>query len=530
MNGRCTSTRMLAALAGLAAVVGTSVPAIAQNAIVSNSMSHQPKESDLQDPATFHTLQDAIDAGVVSNMQNPEGDGNFGTARGGPAECTQPTECDQPFDDQNGLNMAVNSTAELRTFPNAGTLNEICVTIIPLGGGCPASTDDPIFQDNWNVNIYNVDSTGDILESTVQTFSNEDGFSSLIVNTASAGVVLGGNFSAYDAQFTLVGGVTVDAGDCLAIQPQPLNFGIGSQLSSSDPIDGTATGDGFTASDNTATNNWTNCEFSDFDLQICLNLDSIAPLCAPQFDNNPPANDECDTPKVLACGSVDNQCLKFATTNTMTDPVLDDCEVSGLPDGDQGLSSVWYSVTPTDSRLLLDLRNTDGDPNLLMSAYRVGDTPGEGEGPCNLVLVSCRDDNGSDNPNGGSPFLCLNNVTPGEELIIEVVAIGSFSQTTTNLEVTCDPLLIPDPPVNDDLANAIAVDFDGNMQTTFSGTTFCGSADPLATACNGVTPGSSPGVWYTAVGDGTTWIINNCGDIGSGSGDFDSQISVYCGM
>ena len=197
-------------------------------------------------------------------------------------------------------------------------------------------------------------------------FDTEAPSSNLIANNANGGL-FGGFAPIVDMQFDLTAnganpGYAVNSGDCRAIQLRPLQFGTGDAItcsmfwaSSSDPDDGSLTGDGQVASDGSSMNDWDLCEYTDRDLMLCLDVLSDPPACSPDF-SQAPSNDECDCPRHrlgMRRHGDREQCLRFATVNTMTDPILDDCENFGSLDPNfQGTTTVWYEVTTTDSRLL----------------------------------------------------------------------------------------------------------------------------------------------------------------------------------
>ncbi|HRG59608.1 MAG TPA: GEVED domain-containing protein [Bacteroidia bacterium] len=77
---------------------------------------------------------------------------------------------------------------------------------------------------------------------------------------------------------------------------------------------------------------------------------------------------------------------------------------------------------------------------------------------------------------------------------------------------------IPPPPVNDDCSGAIAM----VCNTPVSGSTAFATADPTAAFCG--TSVTSPGVWYTVMGNGGLITASLC----TGTG-YDSKINVYSG-
>lgn len=78
--------------------------------------------------------------------------------------------------------------------------------------------------------------------------------------------------------------------------------------------------------------------------------------------------------------------------------------------------------------------------------------------------------------------------------------------------------------------NDLCVDSSGplGIPSTTSGTTINATSEETQTPfCGGFN--TSPGVWYTLVGNGDLIILTTCSGPGlNGSADFDTQISVYC--
>jgi hypothetical protein len=75
------------------------------------------------------------------------------------------------------------------------------------------------------------------------------------------------------------------------------------------------------------------------------------------------------------------------------------------------------------------------------------------------------------------------------------------------------------PPPNELCENAIPV----GVPSVTQGTTNSALV-PVAPTCNGVSP-TSPGVWYTVVGNGNTFTASLC----DSWSEYDSKLSVYCG-
>lgn len=489
-----------------------------------------------ENPRLFRTAREALESGLSLPDTRP------GTQRGAvePNACTMDASCAQPNDGQNGIlvNTGSHILAESFEVESNGTLTRACVSFIVGGAsGCPDVHSDPDLLDDWSIEFYTVLPGGDVDESNaIASFDTEAPLDNMDV-TVSNGGLFSGHFIVVDVSFDLTNGgstsgLTLNAGEHVAMSilwdNPPCDIFWSTSGDSGDGLHLASQTNAFDPVDDA----WNECRYFESDLMLCLDIDSSPPDPAftPDY-SQAPSNDECDSPMTIDCDTTITQCLRFATANTATDPPLAPCvNFEELPDTYTGFNTVWYEVTPSHSRLLLSLCESESpftssdDRDLLMSVYKPGSSAGEGVGPCNLVQLACAD---LGCPSFFTlPEICLNDLTPGETLLVQVAAQTEADASTISLRATCDPMNLPPAPANDHIENAELVELGDASEVFVSGSTRCATLDPIATDCNGVIAGTAPGVWYTAVGDGTIWRITQSI---AGGGNYDSQISVYCG-
>jgi len=460
-----------------------------------------------------------------------------------PIMCVTAVDCAQPGDFTTFINASFFDAAEVMEFGQNSNLTEICTSFAFAGGSC-AAPGDPSFLALWTWDFFPVDAAGIPSAGTVATFDTEFPLANLTVEALLAGTVAG--FPVLNMKFELgdfdtgagvVTGFPVEAGACLAMMPKFAMSGCSAFWETSSNADGTASGDGLSLQ-GPAMDGFDVCDYAANDLLLCLDvLTTQPPSCTSAAGTGAPSNDDCTgaSTRPLVCDAENVQCILFATSDTANDPVL--MCAQGEPDGFTGTNTVWYTFEPSGSRALLSMcRVGDGinvgggnDPfpngDFLLAVYVVADMPGEGEGPCNLVLIACSDNTCE----GNKPFLCLNDLDTSTTYLVQVAGHDVSDGVQITLDVTCDNLSIPPVPANDDCINAEEFVFTqtGGISTAFvSGSTVCSSPDPLAGGGAGTTNGNSPGNWYTAIGDGFEWELTMCIP---GGGDYDSQINVYCG-
>jgi len=541
MEGRCNSTRALTTLVGLATVFGMASTAAAQDAINfgkdKSELGHMARTLDqaIEWGATYDLDQDAVaDLGMRGVID--------------PIMCVTAVDCAQPGDFTIFINASFFDAAEIMEFAQNGDLTEICSSFAFAGGACAAAPGDPMFLALWTWNFFPVDAAGIPSAGTVATFDTEFPLANLAVEALFAGTVAG--FPVLNMKFDLGDtdgaggpgtaiGLPVEAGACLALMPKYALAGCSAFWETSSNMDGSASGDGLSLQD-ALMDGFDACDYTANDLLLCLDiLTTQPPSCTLAVETGAPSNDDCTGAATfpIVCGPgtvVISQCLLFATLDTANDPLLP-CAL-GEPDDFTGEPTVFYSFTPTGTRALLSLcRVSDGmgagggnapfpNGDFLLAVYVEADMPGEGEGPCNLVQIACSEDTCE----GNKPVLCLNDLDPMVTYIVEIAGHDDFDGIAIELDVTCDAMDIPPVPVNDACVDATPLVFDGGVPNAAfgSGNTLCASLDGIAGGCDGTANGNSPGVWFSAIGDGFTWSISQCT---LGGGTYDSQINVYCG-
>ena len=535
MEGRCNSTRALTTLVGLATVFGMANAATAQDAINlgqdKSELGHMARTLDqaISWGATFDLDQDA----VADLVQRGIGED--------PAMCVAAVDCQQPGDFTIFINASFFDSAEIMEFGATGNLTEICATFVFAGGSCAAAPADPSFLALWNWNFFPVNAAGIPSAGSVATFDTEFPLANLTVQNFFAGTI-GAGFPVLNFEFdlgdfdsdgmgTIVTGLPVESGNCLAMQPKFALEGCSAFWETSSNADGSASGDGLSLQD-ALMDGYDSCDYTANDLLLCLDIaTNQPPSCTSAVETTAPSNDNCEGAGTfpLVCDAVNAQCLLFATLNTEEDPELP-CQL-GEADPFTGEPTVFFTFSPTGTRALLSLCDATAifpNGDFLIAVYTQG-AMGEGEGPCDLVQIACSEDTCE----GNKPVLCLNDLDPMVTYIVEVAGHDAFDGVEVQLEVICDEMNIPAIPVNDDCINATPLVFDqvgmpfvSGQATNAGGQTICSSLDGIAGGCGGTANGNSPGVWFSAIGDGFTWEISQC--ILDG-GDYDSQINVYCG-
>ena len=236
---------------------------------------------------------------------------------------------------------------------------------------------------------------------------------------------------------------------------------------------------------------------------------SAAVAATPGFDlcvSEPPPpipGDDCATAFVIA--SVP------ATVSGSTD-LFADTYNSVCPFTSTGGRDVVYSYTPTSNEVInasLCLGTTDYDTKLYVFLN-----------DCNSAAIACNDDACANPPLFASAFISSINglsVTAGNTyyFVVDGFSGGDFGDYTLELSIA------PQPPANDDCANAIALT---GCNSSISGTTLSatGSDSPLDNC--GTASNTSPGVWYTVQGWGGGITAGLCG-----STTADTKIAVYSG-
>ncbi|MFH1313513.1 MAG: FlgD immunoglobulin-like domain containing protein [Candidatus Eisenbacteria bacterium] len=214
----------------------------------------------------------------------------------------------------------------------------------------------------------------------------------------------------------------------------------------------------------------------------------------------PPSNDLCEDAIPVAVPS--------ATAGTTTDagidwPDMPDCGVVITSPG------VWYSVIGTGTTIFVETCGATWDTKI--SVYCRG---------CDLPICI----GGNDDACGlQSRFSWCSEY--GVEYMVLVHGYGGqsgpFDLTVYEDGEGCTPdITCPAPPENDLCDGAIPV----TIPSVTLGSTAGASPDYDVEDC-GYASITSPGVWYSLIGDGTTLTATTCADLY----DFDTKLSVYCG-
>jgi len=152
---------------GLITVIGIATPAFAQDAANfgqdKSQLGHMARTIDIamEWGSTFD-----LDEKDITNL----------SFRGGsptPDECVAALDCAQPGDLRTVVNVSFFDTAEILEFSETGTLNEVCMTFVGLGGGCPTQPSDTAWNQTWSIEFFEVDAAGIPNSTAADTFSTE---------------------------------------------------------------------------------------------------------------------------------------------------------------------------------------------------------------------------------------------------------------------------------------------------------------------------------------------------------------------
>lgn len=210
----------------------------------------------------------------------------------------------------------------------------------------------------------------------------------------------------------------------------------------------------------------------------------------------PPANDNCSGAEVLTvnadlnCVNVTTTTTSGATASTETAPT---CVATGTDD------DVWFKFTATSAQHRVSLANVANGADMGMAVY---------SGVCgSLVQFACSDPN----------TLNLTGLTVGTEYHVRVwTAATTYTPTAFEICVGTPP----PPPANDACSTATAI------PAIAAGSPYNDAQDATsATNNSGFVGGcttTNDGVWYSIVGDGTTYTV-------AVTDTFDSRVSVYTG-
>jgi hypothetical protein len=375
-----------------------------------------------------------------------------------------------------------------------GNINRICVEgyYIDLTAITPCHA-TVTWSDAFSVTYYN-DDAGGLVPGSVKAGP----FAASIISKGQDGNILGGAYNAYQYNLSHAA-VAVTAGECLWVEV--INNG-----GAAEPCDGVgtccnwwwSTANG--AGDNKVAYNlgggWTSLIGDD--MAFCL-VPTFSPptTCGPP----PPSNDDCANATAITGRDT---AFNFDNTLATTDgPFHAACEQftgSGAIPND-----VWYCWTaPTTGDIILTtIGGTGVDTNIAI--YDGCSCP-----PTDADLLACNDDAG-----GTFQSEVQVSVVAGNSYLIR---IGTFpgSSGGTGLFGIFNIAV----PANNDCVNAEAL----SVPSTTAGTTLFADPEPDAPFC-GTTSTTAPAVWYTVVGDGTTYTASLC----NGNTAYDSKITVYCG-
>lgn len=205
----------------------------------------------------------------------------------------------------------------------------------------------------------------------------------------------------------------------------------------------------------------------------------------------PPPNDGCDMAIAVNCGQTVAGNTDFAT-------------VASLPSCGTTITSpgVWYSFEGNGNFITASTCGA-ADFDTKISVFT---------GDCNFLTCIEGNDNAAGCANNTSQVSWLS--SPGVDYFI---LVHGFLSETGSFDLTMD--CVPPPP-NDLCSAPIAL----ACGQTVSGTTNIASVETNVNASICGTPINGPGVWYSTVGDGSTYILSTCG-----TATFDTRISVFTG-
>lgn len=210
---------------------------------------------------------------------------------------------------------------------------------------------------------------------------------------------------------------------------------------------------------------------------------------------NVPDNDACQNAIAISLGA--NQ--QFTSSNAITDGPDHDTSNPCFQFGDPGISAdIWYTYTADFTGTVEWTSCDDINFDSRMAVYQ----PGSACPPLPEDLYGCNDD-GTDCTAGTFHSQLFFDVTQGETYLLRLGGYGGESGLGTFDLINNNP---PEPPVNDDCANAVetqiitpaeADDFDFAEVGTTIGATF-DEGSFLEPACSPFNPGGLwADVWYT---------------------------------
>ena len=242
-----------------------------------------------------------------------------------------------------------------------------------------------------------------------------------------------------------------------------------------------------------------------------------------------PANDGCtDATWLVPDQVVAGVSTEWALTDNM--PACGEATVQTSP-------GVWYRVRGTGSMArvstCVENNNNNMRPPTLDTQIKVYTAAAASGGTLSCDALECiaGQDDIDDNENCQGATTVEWPTVEGQEYLVLVHGfhddeVGSFDLVLTTNETPPPPTLAPEIPPNDFCENAV-----GPLErgVVVPGTT-AGATNDETENCGSVDAQSSPGVWYTFVGNGNTTKISTTCRGGDMSPDaFDTQIKVYAG-
>jgi|GEM_PF-1662912 len=410
-----------------------------------------------------------------------------------PASCTTGVGCQIPDQQGHGGGGTLAATSDLNPAANfsvaddfevmdTGSITAVCWWGIYIDFGPPLTDCAPGTGDDFSITYYNNDNG--FVPGTLRAGP----FSVTLDNKFETGCTLsGGGITIAEWQFEASHpAVAVTAGECLWIEIVNNTTGTCFWL-----WDTTPDGDGRSAQSTPPPN----FAQTDYDMAFCLDIaTNPVPACGP-----PPAtNDNCpDADVVVGLGT-----FPFDNSSASQDgPPHAACLAFGA---DQIDNDVWFAWTaPVSGDAIVetcDLTTVDTK----MAMYSGTACPVD-----DARLLACNDDTCGLQSSLRVPVLA------GQDYLIR---LGTFPGAGGGVgSFTIDVVGGID---NDNCAGAIAVD----IPSQTPGTTVNATVDDGLPFCG--TSVTSPGVWYTVVGTGTTITASLC----DGNTSFDSKLSAYCAV
>jgi hypothetical protein len=226
------------------------------------------------------------------------------------------------------------------------------------------------------------------------------------------------------------------------------------------------------------------------------------PGFGPMMGQDPPANDLCENAIPVAVPSV-----TFGTTigATIDWPEHPDCGTYIYSPG------VWYSVTGTGYTITATTCNF-ATYDTKISVYCRG---------CDVSRCVGGNDDDFDCEGFRSTFSWCSEADVEYLILVHgFFAEGDFELEIFDDGIACEPdVICSGAPENDLCEDAIPID----IPSATMGTTAGADIDwPAAPDCGTII--TSPGVWYSLVGDGTTLTATTCSEFT----EYDTKLSVYC--